>query len=158
MAIRTADNASATRAVAGHGFAGNSKQATGVYSVTTTLLSTDTIRLCRVPKGAVVTGGYLFGSTMDTVSSPGLDIDIGWEANGTDVADTDGFGNFGTLSGAAIAGAKPETGYNYPLGGVLLTTGPKAFAAETIITLTIVASAVTHTTGKIGAVLDYYLP
>lgn len=157
MATLTADNASATKPVAGHGWAKNEKKAYGTYTVSASLPAATIIRMCRVPKGAIVTGGQFSGSVIEATVQT-LDIDVGWEANGVDAVSSAGFGNFGTLNGTAIAGIKPETGYSYPLAGVLLTAGPKTFGAETIISLTVNASATTWTSGTLSLVVDYILP
>jgi hypothetical protein len=160
MTTYTATNAASTVPVAGHGFGHTKKQAYGVYNVTASLAATDIIRLCRVPKGAIVTGGTFYGTKMETTSSgAALDIDIGYEANGTDSADPDAFGNNGVLITAAVSGVKPEADvFRYPLAGVLLATGPKTLAAETIISATVVASATSWASGYIGVVVDYELP
>ena len=147
--------------VSGHGFAHNKKQAYGTYTSTvTSLLAADIIRMVRLPKGAVVTGGRFFGGTLEsTTSGAVLDIDIGYEANGVDVADSDAFGNLGVLISAARSGDKPEAlTYSYPLGGVLLTAGPKTLGAETIVGLTVVASALAWVSGTLSLVVDYELP
>lgn len=157
MATLTGANASATKPVAGHGYANNEKKAYGTYAVTASLPAATVIEMCRVPKGAIVTGGLFFGSVIE-VTVQTLDIDVGYASNGVDTADPDAFGNFGTLNGTAIAGIKPETGYSYPLAGVLLTAGPKTLAAETVISLTVNASATTWTSGTLGVIVDYVLP
>lgn len=157
MATVTATRASSTKPVSGHGFAGNKKQAWGVYNVTASLAAGTVIEMCRVPKGAVITGGVFAGSVIESTVQT-LDIDIGYATNGVDTADTDAFGNLGTLNGTAVAGVKPDTGYRYPLGGVLLTAGPKTMGAETVISLLVNASATTWTSGVLSLVVDYELP
>ena len=159
MTTYTATKGAAGIPVPGHGFGGNKKQAWGVYSVTASLAAGDIIRLCRLPKGAVVTGGRFFGSKIEiSTSGAAFDVDVGYEANGTDSADPDAFGNNGVLVHAAVSGVKPELGYNYPFGGVLNTAGPKTLAAETIVGLTITASALNFTTGVLGVVVDFEVP
>jgi hypothetical protein len=157
MATITASSAASTKPVSGHGFANNRKQAVGIYPVTASLAASTVIQMCRVPKGAVVTGGWLRGTVIEVTANT-LDIDVGYEDNGTDAVDLDAFGNFGTLSSTVIVGSKPEQGYAYPLAGVLMTAGPKTLAAETIISLTVNASATTWTSGVLSLVVDYYLP
>ncbi len=159
MATYTATTAGSTYPVAGHGLAGNKKVKTGTITLSANLAPNDTVQLVRVPAGAVIVGGKLFGQKLEsTTSGATLDIDIGWEANGTDAADSDGLGNLGVLSAAAVAGYKPEAGYLYQFGGVLLTTGPQALAAETVIQLTCVASAASFSTGTINLAVEYYVP
>ncbi len=51
----------------------------------------DVFRICSVPAGATVIGGYLQGKDLDT-GTEALDIDVGWIANGVEALDADGFG------------------------------------------------------------------
>jgi hypothetical protein len=83
---------------------------------------------------------------------------VGWAANGVDVADPDGFGNLGVQGTDTVAGIKPEAGYNYQFGGVLITDGPKTFAAETVIQVTTVATAATFAAGTLSVVVYYLNP
>ena len=110
MTTYTATNAAVGVAVPGHGFAKSAKRVTSTYSPAgASWVATDIVQMVRVPKGAIITGGRFFGTKMETTSSGAvLDIDVGWEANGTDVADPDGLGNFGVLITTAVAGVKPE--------------------------------------------------
>lgn len=161
MTTFTATNAASGKPVSGHGFAGTKKTAYGSISVTTNPLANDVYELCRLPKGAVVIGGEFFGSALEaaTTAARTLDLDLGYPDNGSDSADTDAFGNFGSISPYAVTGYKPEaTGFRYPLAGVLFTTGPKTLAAETIVQVTCVASATTFTSGILGCVIDYIVP
>ena len=57
-----------------------------------------------------------------------------------------------------VAGIKPEAGYNFAFGGVLITDGPKPFAAETVITVTVVAAAATFAAGTLSVVVNYVVP
>lgn len=114
----------------------------------------DTIRFVKLPANSVVVGGYLYGSDIDT-GTEALDIDIGWEANGDEVADPDGFGNLGVLTGDVITDLKPVAGIFYPLQGVLLTAGPKAFNVETFITATVNTAANAGGTGTLTLVVHY---
>jgi hypothetical protein len=115
----------------------------------------DIWQMVRVPAGARVVGGWIRSGDMDTNATETLDIDIGWEANGDEVADTDGFGNLGVMGTDTVAGIKPEEGYNFPLGGVLITAGSKKFNAETIISITVVAAAATFAAGTVSVVVYY---
>lgn len=157
MATLTSTRASATLPVAGHGFGGNMKVAYGTYTLAANPTAADIIRFCRVPKGATVLCGWLMGADIDTGTET-FDIDIGWEANGDEVADPDGFGNFGVLSGDVITELKPIAGILNPLQGVLLTAGPKTFNAETIISGTVIATAAAGGTGALTVIVMYALP
>lgn len=160
MTTYTATRASSTKPVYKPTGAGLKCTAWGHYDVAAALLTGDVIEFCRIPKGAVVVGGYLYGNSIES-STEAFSMDIGWAANGVDALDADGLGDLGVLAAAAVAGVKPETGYRYPLGGTLYASsggGPKAFSAETVITGTVVASAAVFTTGSFGVVVDYIVP
>ena len=156
MATLTAARAAANFPVAGHGFGGALKVAWGTYTLAANPTAADIIRFCRVPAYATVIGGVFYGADIDTGTET-LDIDIGWEDNGTDAADPDGFGNFGVLSGDVITELIPIAGIWRPLQGVLLTAGPKTFAAETIISGTVVAAAAAGGTGVLSLNVYYTL-
>jgi hypothetical protein len=65
----------------------------GQLEVTANPSANDVFELCRIPKGAVVVGGWIRSDDLDTNATETLDLDVGWAANGTDAADPDGFGN-----------------------------------------------------------------
>lgn len=154
----------ATRAAATFPVARPSPQSVGIargsYQFTATPAADDIVEFCRVPKGAVVTGGkFTLGKLESSTSGATFDMDIGWADNGTDVSDTDGFGNFGAPSFAAVTGVKPEATFAMMrLGGVLGTAGPKTFAAETKIIGHIVASATNFTTATAFVEVNYEVP
>lgn len=156
MATLTATRAAAGFPVAGHGFGGALKVAYGSYTLAANPTANDIIQFCRVPKGATVVGGWLMGADIDTGTET-FDLDIGWQANGDEVADPDGFGNFGVLSGDVITELKPVAGIYNPLQGVLLTAGPKTFNAETVIAGTVIAAANAGGTGVLTVVVLYAL-
>lgn len=156
MATLTATRARANFPVAGHGFGGAMKVAWGSYTLAANPTAADIIEFCRVPAYATVLGGYLMGADIDTGTET-LDIDIGWAANGTEVADPDGFGNFGVLSGDVITELIPIAGIYRPLQGVLLTTGPQTFSAETVIQGVVNAAANAGGTGMLTLVVFYTL-
>lgn len=112
----------------------------------------DVFKLCKVPAGATVIGGYVQGKDLDT-GTEALDIDVGWLTNGTEATDADGLGNLGTWDGDVVAQLRPEVGVYYPLGGVLFTTGPQTFTATTTITLTVNTAAGTLGGGKCTVVV-----
>lgn len=130
----------------------------GTLEVSANPVAADIYEMCRVPKGAVVVGGYIYSDDLDTNATETLDLDIGWLANGTDAADPDGFGNLGVQGTDTVAGIKPESGYQYPFGGVLIADGPKTFAAETVIAVTCVATAATFAAGTLSVVVYYVVP
>lgn len=152
----TADRAKDKFPVAAHGDAMTLKVATGKYDVAANVEDGDIFELCKLPKDAVVVGGVFYADDLDTGTET-LDLDIGWAANGSDAADPDGFGNYGVLTGDAVTGVKPETGTLLPLAGVLITGGPKKFAAETTIQAEANAAAATFAAGTISVVVYYFI-
>lgn len=133
--------------------------AVGYYNLTAAPAGSDVIRFCKVPKGAVVIGGFLTGDDIEThATTPTLDIDIGWEANGDEIADTDGFGNMGVLNGTAVTNVIPVASIWRPLQGVLNTAGVKAFAAETWVSGLVNVTAAAGGTGVISVKVHYLVP
>jgi hypothetical protein len=130
----------------------------GAIAVTANPVAADVYQMCRVPKGAVVVGGMIYSGDLDTNATETLDLDVGWAANGVDAADPDGFGNLGVMGTDTVAGIKPESGYQFPFGGVLITGGPVAFAEETVVTVTCVATAATFAAGTLAVVVYYVKP
>lgn len=158
MATSTATRAASTFPVYRPSGAGEMACAYGTVSVSANPSANDVFEMCRIPKGAVVVGGWIRSGDLDTNATETLDLDVGWAANGSDAADPDGFGNLGVMGTDTVAGAKPEAGYNFPFGGVLITEGPKAFAAETTITVTCVATAATFAAGTLSVCVHYIVP
>jgi hypothetical protein len=158
MATSTAARAAANFPVFKPVGAGVQCCAYGQLEVTLNPSASDVFELCRIPKGAVVVGGWIRSDDLDTNATETLDLDVGWAANGIDAADPDGFGNLGVMGADTVAGIKPEAGYNFPFGGVLITDGPKAFAAETVVTVTVVAAAATFAPGTLSVVVNYVVP
>lgn len=137
--------------------AGTSHTAWGVYALTVNPTAGDIIQMCRIPAGAVVTGGSIYGSDLDTGVAT-LNLSVGWADNGVDVASAAGLGALGVVTGDAVAGIKPGTGIWMPLQGTLFTSGPIVFAAETIIQVTVVAAAATFAAGSLTVVVHYTNP
>src|SRR5215204_4833615 len=158
MATFTAARAAATFPVAKPIGGGVLSAAWGTIEVAANPVAADIYEMCRVPAGAVIVGGQIYGDDLDTNATETLDLDVGWAANGTDAADPDGFGNLGVMGTDTVAGIKLEAGYNFPFGGVLITDGPKAFAAETVVTVTVVAAAATFAAGTLSVVVNYVVP
>lgn len=154
MATLTGTRGADGVAVGGFGDGCNLKVAWGSYTFAANPTAADVVRLCWLPKGARVLGGYVQAADIDT-GTEALDIDIGWEANGSESADPDGFGNLGVWSGDAVTDVRPEVGIYYPLGGVLLTTGPQLFNEKTRIIATVNTAANAGGTGIMTVVVFY---
>lgn len=143
--------------VGGYAGGGVLNSAFGLYNFASAASNADTVDLLRLPAGALVVGGEFRGDDIDT-GTEALDIDIGWTANGgTGVgatADPDGFGNFGTIDGDAVAQHKPEASILYHLNGTL-KSGPVYFDAETLIQAVVNTAANAGGTGKIWVRIDF---
>jgi len=157
MATFTATRAASTFPVTSHR-GGALNVAWGTIEVSANPVAADIYELCRLPAGAVVVGGRFLSDDLDTNATETLDLDLGWLANGVEAADSDGFGNFGVMGTDTVAGVKPESGYNFALGGVLITDGPKSFTNETVVAVTCVATAATFAAGTMSVVIYYYVP
>jgi hypothetical protein len=129
----------------------------GHYDVAIEPVPADIYVMCKVPAGAVVLGGWLRYEDIDTNASETMDLDVGWAANGNEVADPDGFGNFGIQDGDAVTAYLPEGGVLLPLHGVL-KDGFKTFVNETNIIITCVDDPATFTAGTISLVVLYVVP
>lgn len=127
--------------------------ATGSITLATNPTAADILEFCYIPAGATIVGGYLRGDDIDT-GTEALDIDIGWEANGVESADTDGLGNFGVITGDAVTELKPEVSIFLPLNGTL-KSGPKTFTNKTKITGVVNAPANAGGTGVIWLTVFY---
>lgn len=130
----------------------------GTIEVAANPVAADIYEMCRIPAGAIVVGGRITSDDLDTNATETLDLDVGWLANGVEAADPDGFGNLGVFTTDTVAGVKPEAGYNFAFGGKLITDGPQAFTAETVIAVTCVATAATFAAGTLSVVVYYHVP
>lgn len=154
MVTYTTSRAASTYPIAGAGRQGVAQVAVGVYDYASNLAAASIIEFCRLPAGACVYGGYVQASDLDTNGTEELDFDIGWAANGTDAADPDGFGNFGTLTGDASVHL-PVAGLWMPFANIIQDVGFKVFAAPTTIIGTINTDAATFTAGRMKVVVNY---
>jgi hypothetical protein len=154
MATVTATRASSTFPVPGSSVL---RVAHGTYEHAANLAAADIIEYCRLPAGAVVVGGWWGGDDLDTNATEEIDIDIGWAANGVEVADPDGFGNLGTMTGD-VSVHLGAAGLFFPIQGVLLASGPISFSAETVCQGVVITDAATGGTGTSTLVLYYYVP
>ena len=130
----------------------------GTIEVSANPVANDVYEMCRIPAGAVIVGGRIYSDDLDTNATETLDLDVGWLANGVEAADPDGLGNLGVIGTDTVAGVKPESGYNFSLGGKLITDGPQSFTAETVIAVTCVATAATFAAGTLSVVIEYVVP
>lgn len=156
MATLTGTRAASTYPVGGAARQGVLQVAWGTYTFTANPTIADVVEFCKVPAGATVIGGFYQGADIDTGTET-FDMDIGWAANGTDVADPDGFGNFGVQDGDVVAQFRPVAGIYYPFLNIIQDSGFKTFAAETKIIGTVVAAAAAGGTGTVKVVVYYVM-
>jgi hypothetical protein len=152
---KTGTKAAAGVPLPGTGAAGNLKVAYGTITIEADTEDGDIFKVCKVPANSTVVGGMIYSGDGDT-GIEALDIDIGWAANGVDAADPDGFGDLGVWTGDATDGASIEPVNVIAFAGVLASTGPQTFTAETTIQLE------TNTAATTGAAMEctvvvYYL-
>jgi hypothetical protein len=156
MATLTAARAASTFPVAAPVGAGVLCAAYGTYTLAANPTAADIIEFCRVPAGATVIGGWLQGADIDTGIEE-LNIDIGWAANGDEIADPDGFGDLGVLTGDVSVHA-PVASVHVFLQGVLISAGPKTFNRETVIQGVVNVDAASGGTGVLTLVVLYVMP
>lgn len=154
MTTFTAARAATDFRVSGPGVGGSAKMAYGTIEIGVNPVAADVYEMCKLPQGAVVTGGYVTAGDMDTNATETLDMNLGWLANGDEIVDADGFGDLGVWSGDAT-GTKPEAGNYFAAAGVLLTDGPKTFNAPTTIALTCVVTSATFVSSFVTVVIFY---
>jgi hypothetical protein len=154
MVTYTTTRGGATFPVGGAAAQGVAQVAVGVYNYATNIAAASIIELCRVPAGACVYGGFVQVSDLDTDATEELDFDVGWAANGSDAVDTDGFGNFGTLTGDASVHL-PVAGLWMPFVNIIQHPGFKVFAKETVITAVVNVDAATFTAGTFKVIVNY---
>src|SRR4051812_36404707 len=110
MTTFTATRAAASFPKAAPVGAGGVCVAWGTIEVAVNPVAADVYQMCRIPAGATVLSGWITSDDLDTNATETLDLDVGWAANGVEVADPDGFGNLGVMGTDTVAGAKPESG------------------------------------------------
>jgi len=132
----------------------------GEYNIAAAVEDGDIFEMCRVPAGAVILGGYLYGADIDTGTET-LDMDIGWAANGGsgtwDEADPDGLGNLGVLTGDAFAAGNLSiaAGLLYPFNFTTAAGRLPRFTKETVIQIEANAAGNAGHTGYVTMVVFY---
>lgn len=159
----------ANRTAAAAGWAQDTKQAWGSVEITSIAATGEIYQLVRLPKGAVVTGGYLYGDKLDSFATGSslCSVNLGIStaitlADGTvetTASTSTALGaNFALGSDAASQVWKPEQGVRQvPLGGVLLSHGPFLMNDEGFAQVTITSSILALTSGTLGMRVDYYM-
>lgn len=170
MATYVANRAAPSRPIIASGPAQDLQVAWGALELTTAVAAADIITLCKLPKGAVVIGGRLRGDKLAsgaTAASESLTIAIGIDQaatlyDGTAVAAgsmVNSLMSTQILSGIAVGTIKPETGYDMPLGGLLITSAPFTVGADCNVNVVIQASAGagSFSSGTLSLEVEYYM-
>lgn len=168
MTVNTATRAGQNKPSISGGLALDVKRAWGTIEVTANPAPLDTFVMCKLPKGAVITGGWLLGDKLDSTGSGSacLTINIGVDkavtaADGTAVTSASTSNALASSwalgpDAAAVTGYKPDTARNLPLGSLLLTNGPLLLSDECNAIVTVITSANGLTTGTLTLYVDYY--
>ena len=117
----------------------------GSYTHASNLAAATIIEYCRIPKGAVVVGGF-WGSGSALDSADELVIDVGFDG-GAELGIFDGTAGDGTISHLSFEDKVEEAGGAFA-----------ARSAETVITATIDTDAETGGTGTSAVTVYYYVP
>lgn len=168
MAIFTASRGASSRQAAAEGSAQSKHTAWGTIEVSVLPVLADVYQMCKLPKGAIILGGRLLGDKLGSGTSFGstcLTLNVGVDCavtlpNGTAVTTASTSTAMGVLTPEGAAqNWKTETGYNQPLGGLLITDGPFTLgdnATASLIVGTAVGSG-SFTTGTLTLEVDYYM-
>jgi hypothetical protein len=169
MATYTATPALANRPANASGWARQKQTATGALTVSTILASGDTLKMCKLPRGAIVTGGRLRGGRLAsgaTQASQSMILNFGVDASittftGTNVSilSTSSALGLGLIPNAAAVAEVKDSGYNWALGGLLISDGPFQLQDDATVYITVTASAGggSFTTGTIYLDIEYYM-
>lgn len=172
MATNYATQALPNRVSKGVGFAQDKKIAWGSYELTDSgpMSANSIIYMCKVPKGAYITGGRVYGDPIDSSGSGSAlaSIHVGLNVGFTGID--------GTVYGAttataclvsslalgpdavAVAGYKATNTRNFPFGGLVVTNGPLLTADDGLVYITFTASALAFATGTLNVEVEYYAP
>lgn len=156
MAVVTANRAMATFPVGGHGFAGNKKVAWGQVDLGATPIA-GVYNMCRLPKGALVTGGNVNSNVIQTTTASVQTMTM---AVGTTLSSEGAFFATAGVSASSIPTLVAAGAVRVPLGGVLLANAPYEVTGEDIVTVTLSTAAGYTTTlsGKVWVEVEYLLP
>ena len=170
MTTYTATRAAATFPVYQPDGSGDRSTAWGAIQLSTLLAATDVIKLCRLPRGAVVLGGRIKGSKLAsgaTAASQSMVLNIGVDAsittglgtNVTKLSTSTALASSIIPNGAAVTDVK-NAGYDWPLGGLLVSDGPFTLQDDATVYVTVVASAGagSFVSAVLALEVDYLIP
>jgi hypothetical protein len=140
----------------------------GTATATTGPVSGDIYRMVKLPKGAVVTGGRVFGSRMSSGTSYGsssLSFNAGFSGavktlTGTSIGATTTSNALGAINPtyAEVSGITNDSGLNHVLGGLLYSLGPLVLQDDMYAQLTVTGTAVSFVSaGCLSLEIEYYM-
>lgn len=172
MATYTATAADPKAPAHSAGWSASRNTSRGIIRLTTLLAANDVVKVCKLPRGAVVTAGRLHGTALAsgaTAASQSMVLNIGVDCSVTAVLTGTVVGTTTTSTAlasgiipnaAAVTGVK-DVGYDWPLGGLLVQDGFGPFRcqedATVYITVGASAGAGSFVSGTIWLDIDYYL-
>src|SRR3972149_4058683 len=142
--------------------------AAGTATVTTGPVAGDIYRMVKVPKGAIVTGGRVFGSRMSSgtpYGSSSLSFNCGFSGAiktlaGVSYGATTTSNALGAINPAyaAVSGVISESGLDHLLGGLLYTVGPLEVTEDQFVQLTVTGTAGSFVSaGCLSLEVEYYM-
>lgn len=170
MAINYSVQAAPNRQAKAAGLSHEKKTGWGSYELTDSgpMSANSIIYMVKIPKGAVITGGRVYGDPIDSSGNASAlaSIHVGLSGAFTGID--------GTVYGAttatacltsslalgpdavAVAGYKATNTRNIPFGGLVVTNGPLLVSDECFAYVTFTASALAFTTGTLTIEVEYY--
>lgn len=170
MATNFSVQAGPNRSSKSAGWAYEKKAGWGSYEITDSgpMAANSIIYMVKLPKGAMVTGGRVYGDPIDSSGSGSAlaSIHVGFSVGFTGIDGTVYGATTATAclvsslslgpDAAAVTGYKATNTRNYPFGGLVITNGPLAIADEGYAIVTFTASALALTTGTLNIEVEYY--
>lgn len=169
MATYIAAAGATTQPANASGWSRQKQIATGTIALSTLLAANDVIKMCKLPRGAVVTSGKLRGGRLAsgaTAASQSMVLNFGVDVSVTTFGGT----NVTTLSTSTALGASlipsaaavtdvKDSGYNWNLGGLLVSDGPFQVQDDCTVKITVVASAGagSFVSGTVYLDIEYYM-
>jgi len=151
------------------GQAGGAKVAFGSYEISDSVSLGSYIYMCKIPKGAYITGGRVTGDPIDSSGSGSALMSI---HVGVDKAVTGASGTAVTAASTsnclvsslavgpdavAVTGYKATNTRNFPFGSLLITDGPLLTSDECNVIVAVTASTLALTTGTLNVIVEYYM-
>ena len=169
MAILYATQARRTVNANAVGHAGGAQVAFGSYEHADSVSLGSYIYMCKIPKGAYITGGRVTGDPIDSSGSGSalMSIHVGVDKSVTGISGTV-YGATSTSNclvsslaigpdAVAVAGYKATNTRNFPFGSVLVTDGPLLTSDDCNVVIAVTASALALTTGTMNVIVEYYM-